>query len=287
MDPMHRAKQDYEKINIPNDLDRLVDESISQGRSLNKKVAMNKGLKIALGSFAGIFMVMLCLPAFASVAEDIPVFGSIFKSWHIESNETGAYIDASVPFLAEETEEETAAANEEIYSIIDGHIKELRAKADNTFNTEGSMTKEGIPESSIVDSYSLYADYEIMYQSEEAVSFVIYVENVDASVEHFNYYYTSDLNTKDEVTLMDLIEQNEISIDLINTEIKNQIEIKEAADENNLYFHDEDEFTTISEDQSFYINDQSQLVIVFDRYEIAPGYMGEQEFIIPVVVTLP
>ena len=34
-------------------------------------------------------------------------------------------------------------------------------------------------------------------------------------------------------------------------------------------------------DQNFYINDENQLVIVFDEYEVAPGSMGTPEFVIP------
>ncbi|MTL84275.1 DUF3298 domain-containing protein, partial [Turicibacter sanguinis] len=30
----------------------------------------------------------------------------------------------------------------------------------------------------------------------------------------------------------------------------------------------------------FYLNEQNQIVIVFDKYDIAPGYMGFPEFIV-------
>ncbi len=34
------------------------------------------------------------------------------------------------------------------------------------------------------------------------------------------------------------------------------------------------------EEQIFYFNAEGNLVIVFDEYEIAPGYMGAQEFVV-------
>lgn len=43
-------------------------------------------------------------------------------------------------------------------------------------------------------------------------------------------------------------------------------------------------FEKISKYQNFYINNESKLVICFDKYEIAPGYMGVQEFIIPAEI---
>lgn len=60
---------------------------------------------------------------------------------------------------------------------------------------------------------------------------------------------------------------------------------REAEDPDNRYFHGEDGvegFTSIADDQRFYLNGDGVPVVVFEKYEIAPGYMGEQEFeIIP------
>ncbi len=36
--------------------------------------------------------------------------------------------------------------------------------------------------------------------------------------------------------------------------------------------------------QNFYINKEGKFVISFDEYEVAPGYMGVQEFIIPTEI---
>jgi hypothetical protein len=40
-------------------------------------------------------------------------------------------------------------------------------------------------------------------------------------------------------------------------------------------------FDKISKDQNFYINPDGKLIISFDKYEVAPGYMGIVEFVIP------
>ena len=56
-----------------------------------------------------------------------------------------------------------------------------------------------------------------------------------------------------------------------------------AEDENLIYWADKDldlgfGFEQIKEDQNFQLNEQGQLVICFDEYEVAPGYMGLVEF---------
>ena len=43
----------------------------------------------------------------------------------------------------------------------------------------------------------------------------------------------------------------------------------------------EDEcFKQISGDQNFYLNEEYDLVIIFDEYEVAPGSMGMPQFVI-------
>ena len=61
-----------------------------------------------------------------------------------------------------------------------------------------------------------------------------------------------------------------------------------AADEMVSYFLDSDvpewDFQAISADTTFYVNENGKLVIVFNEYEVAPGYMGSVEFEIPTEV---
>ena len=52
-----------------------------------------------------------------------------------------------------------------------------------------------------------------------------------------------------------------------------------------VYFLDQEDtetnFKEIKADQNFYFNSSNDLVIVFDEYEVAPGSMGNPEFVIP------
>ena len=62
---------------------------------------------------------------------------------------------------------------------------------------------------------------------------------------------------------------------------------KRKTDEGISYFlkdEFEDSFKSIKADQSFYITDDNKLVISFDKYEIAPGYMGVVTFEIPTEI---
>ena len=46
--------------------------------------------------------------------------------------------------------------------------------------------------------------------------------------------------------------------------------------------HAPEGFTSIADDQRFYINEAGNPVLIFEKYEIAPGYMGQPEFEVPM-----
>ena len=78
---------------------------------------------------------------------------------------------------------------------------------------------------------------------------------------------------------------------IISDEIIKQMreQMKENGDEVQ-YFLDDSEisewnFKGITDDANFYFNEKNNLVFVFDKYEVAPGYMGVCEFEIPSDVT--
>ena len=70
-----------------------------------------------------------------------------------------------------------------------------------------------------------------------------------------------------------------------NKEVVRQIEERMASDGNQLFFGFEpngdgmaEGFTTVDETTQFYINENREVVLVFPKYSIAPGYMGIIEF---------
>ena len=40
-------------------------------------------------------------------------------------------------------------------------------------------------------------------------------------------------------------------------------------------------FQAVTPENNFYLNEKDELVIVFDEYEVAPGFMGVIEFTVP------
>ena len=70
---------------------------------------------------------------------------------------------------------------------------------------------------------------------------------------------------------------------IVDESVEKQIKERMENDENSSYFtKEEGGFSGIKDEyQDFYINENKKAVIVFQKYEIAPGYMGIQNFEIP------
>lgn len=134
------------------------------------------------------------------------------------------------------------------------------------------------------ESYSgIYMDYEVVMDTDTWFTLKINVSEIAGSGTQYQYYYHIDKTTGEIASLRDLFQENADYVTPISRNIKKQMQEVMAADESKIYWIDsEDEmgfqFEAIKEDQNFYLNDAGQIVICFDEYEVAPGYMGLVEF---------
>lgn len=101
----------------------------------------------------------------------------------------------------------------------------------------------------------------------------------------WNYYYTIDLATGERLLLKDIFEEGADYVTPISENIKEQMKQQMEEDDMNMYWLDQEveewNFKAISEDQTFYINENGNLVISFNEGDVAPMYMGVVEFEIP------
>ena len=104
----------------------------------------------------------------------------------------------------------------------------------------------------------------------------------------WNYFYTIDLKTGERLQLKDIFEEGSDYITPISEYIKEQMQAQMDADDMIYYWlNDEIEefnFKEISEDTSFYLNADNNVVISFNEGDVAPMYMGIVEFEIPMEI---
>lgn len=117
--------------------------------------------------------------------------------------------------------------------------------------------------------------YKIKQQSKDYLSFIVRGSQNWSSAYNETKYYNLDLRTGKYVILEEMLGDN--YVELANESIKKQISERQKAGES-FFEAEQGGFTGISEDANFYINKNNHPVIVFEKYEIAPGSSGEIAF---------
>ena len=122
-------------------------------------------------------------------------------------------------------------------------------------------------------------DYKITCNQKNLLSFQIMTNyQLNTSMQEYQTF-NLDLSSGRDITLQDLFGKD--YEDTINTSVRRQIKERTEQNENASYFDGAMGFQGIRKNQPFYIDDKGNVVIIFEKYSIAPGYMGTQEFQIP------
>ena len=270
MKNINDLKKEYMDIKIPENLDDVVKESI---KKVDRKSIVNKKIIGSAAVLAIIFGINIS-PAFADVVSDIPIVGNIVKlvtvkNYTLKKNNVEA--DIKVP-------------------AIEGlENKQLEENLNKEFIENGKkIYEELIEEFPSINNQMKYvgSDYKIKADNDSFLSIEIIKEEIQASSYTTKKHYTIDKNKQIVLTLPMLFEGDNY-IEEISNDIKAQMIENMKKDSNLIYFLESDEneevidsFDKIKENQDFYINNDGNLVICFDEYEVAPGYMGTLEFII-------
>jgi len=117
-----------------------------------------------------------------------------------------------------------------------------------------------------IRKYEAFAYYIVHYQKDDLLSLSVfyYRYTLGAHGHTLQRAYNFNLLNGEEILLNDILKEKKNYVDIINKEIKRQIELNPQK-----YFSKWSVFKSISEDQPFYLIDDG-LVVYFGLYEIAP-----------------
>lgn len=279
-------KNEYLDIPIPEELDFVVRKAIKENRSLKPKERSSFKKTIIAAASALIIMATVTVgintsPAFAETLSKVPIVGGIvkvltFKEYTLNDETFNA--DIKIPEISGLKDEELQKALNEKY------LEENEKLYQQFINDMEEMKKSGGGHLGVDSGYVIKTD------NDRILSVGRYVVNTVASSSTTFKYDTIDKKNEVLITLPSLFKDDSY-INIISENIKEQMIKRHKEDENMIYWvsgvEDEDLielFEKISKDQNFYINNDGKLIICFDKYEVAPGYMGVQEFIIPTEI---
>lgn len=276
---LERARARYQAQETPEELSLAVRAAIREGDRLRKhRRVLRRSLATALASCACFVLLVNGSPSFAQAVYEVPVLGSLARIFTVTEytiNDKERVIDVRLPALENTGHTDLEQKiNQEISTRVQAVIDEAEARARET--KEAYVATGGDP-----DDYMpviIDVDYEVKCQNDQYLSFVINKTETRASAYTEFYTYNIDLETGKELSLRDLLGPN--WMETVNTQVEAEI-ARRAQDPDNIYWTEEQGgFQGIEEDQPFYLNENGLPVVVFEKYEIAPGSMGSQEFVI-------
>ena len=274
---MNKFRNEYENIEIPDELEFLVRTTIKeQEKKMKRKNIINKSV-IAAAVAGVVFVGSINLSSEISYAlSEVPVLGSIvrvltFKTFELKDNNFDAQL--KTPAIEGLDSKLEAMLNEK-------YLDENQKLYDDFMKEIDEMKKADMDEAHM----GIASGYEVKTDTDKLLVIGRYVVNTAGSSSTTIKYDTIDKQNKLLITLPSLF-KDEAYIDIISENIKAQMK-EQMKDENNVYWLEDEmmgdeNFSKIDKNQSFYITKDNQLVIAFDKYEVAPGYMGNPEFIIP------
>lgn len=290
MGKLDEMKERYDQTDIPEELNVRIRQEIEmsrnkqaekrgKGRSRRIKVII-RSMEAAAAATCILFTAALNTSSvFAKEAGQLPVIGGLarvltFRSYETEKDDIAVSVEIpTIEMIAEDTGIAVDEINQEILARCEQYADEAlrRAEEYRTAFLETGGTQEEWAQHDI----KITVDYEIKQQNGDYLSFVVRgTENWTTAYSESNYY-NLDLKTGKMVTLKDMLGADYVEV--ANESIREQIAERQKAGE--VFFTaEEGGFAGISENAKFYINKNNRPVIVFEKYEIAPGSSGEIEF---------
>lgn len=301
-------KQEYREVQMSEEQIAVMKQRMSEAEKekrmkSNKKVMRNI---VAAAAVAAVFIVVPNTSAKAAYAmSNIPVIGKLvevvtFRDYKYESERQNA--DINVPELVAGGMENGADGTQMVTdteqgTAADTGVQENLKKTTEEINAEiQEITEEIVAafESGLKqeDGYQdVVVKSEVIATTEDYFTLKLICYQAAGSGVEWDYFYTIDLTTGERLTMADLFAEDADYITPISANIKKQMHEQMEADDMVMYWVDDEEvpeewnFHAITDETSFYLNENDELVIAFNEGDVAPMYMGTVEFVIPKDVT--
>ena len=288
------ARKRYEEIPIPAELSGRVRAAIVRSEEKRKSqrqriptVRIRRKHRI-WGTCAGMAAALVLVfttalntnTAFAEMAAGLPVIGAAariltFRSYERDEGDWKISVEIpSVEMIAKDTNGLDSALNQEIYDLCSQYADEAVERAREY--KKAFMETGGTEEEWEAHDINIHVGYEIKAQTEAYLSFAVQGTENWSSAYSETKYYNIDLKDNKMVTLADVLGHDYARI--ADESILRQMENMEEKEGIAFWSKSEGGFTGVTDKTVFYMNEKENPVLVFDKYEIAPGAYGKLEF---------
>lgn len=280
-DTMEELKARYLSVDIPKEGLQEMKKKIDMAKMEKKRRTRFQRIKMSGITVAAAVLAFVILPNtnadIAKAMSKMPVIGRIVDVVTIDKYKyEDEYSNANVEIPQISQAQGNSSNGNNVIEKVNKDMKDYTDILINQFNTDVKDYKEAHKELDIT--------WDIVTDTKEWFTLRINILEIQASgYEHYAFYHI-DKMTGEIAELNDLFVEGADYTKIISDNIKDQMR-SQMEKEEIVYFLDNDDsmvdnFKSIKENQNFYFNTDNELVIVFDEYEVAPGYMGSVEFVI-------
>lgn len=286
---LEKMKMEYENIEIPAELKKRVSMGIQQAKEENQWESGRKRycpiwVRSCAGAVAAMIAFVIVVNCNANIAyamEEIPVLGTIVKVVTLSTYQSKD-VDMSADIRTPKIEAEEDSGMKDAAQQVNKTVKEYTDEVIRQYKKDVEATN-GRGTENVTTDYEVITDNDVLFSLRVNTTIALNTSGVTIKIYHINK------KTGKMITLPDLFKDGVDYKKLLQDEVIRQMRQKMAQDENATYFVDEDipewKWEGITDNTNFYFNEAGCLTMVFDKYDIAPGYMGVCEFVIPKDVT--
>lgn len=272
-----------DKVEKSSELNYVVEQALLEGEKMRfeKKSSepQNKLIKVVFAVFCSVILMVNISPVFARTMYTVPLVGNIckfftFREYHFMDDIK--YVNIKIPeFVNTGKSELEKKVNREIRYFVDKEMKSSERDAKDYY--EAFIATGGKKED--FQPMGITIDYEVYCANRDIVSFSVLKWETTFSAYNSKIFYNIDMETGRYLTIKDYLGNDYIKIVLSG--IKNHLATWSSSDKE-LLWKDLDFKDLINEKTNYYIDENKNVVIVFDKYEIGVGALGEVE--IPIIV---
>lgn len=268
-----------QEIRAPEGLKERTLAAIEQGKEVVDMKQLRRKTRrriaaVVTGVAACFIVAVNTSPALALGLADLPAIGALVRIICVRSDfyqTADSTVSVQIPAVqGDQTDRVNALIEQQVQAYED------QAEADIAAYKDAFLATGGTEEEFAAKDIHVQVDYEIKYQTDAVVSFVLTgSQNWNANTVE-RHYYNLRLEDGSAITLKDLLGEN--WVEDANAQIKHQMDVHDGASEMKYFTPAEGGFQTVDENTNFYLNEQGQPVVVFAKYEVGPGALGEPEF---------
>lgn len=270
---LKKLKDQYIGVEVPDDEKNKLNEILEYAKIDRKRKRKKVIITRWMISVAALLLVVI-MPntneTLASSLKNIPLVGNIFSVITVRKYDE----DKNIKINMAKIDSNGDIKNKKTVEKLNNDIKKYTNKIVNQYKVD--LGSSGFSD--------LYMDYKIVINNDKWFTIAFTINETRASGYEFHRYYNIDKSSGKIVSLKDIFKEKSDYIKIISRIIKRQMKTCKCWLKDVVYFIKDrlflQDLNETSGNQNYYINNEGNIVIAFDEYEVGPGCTGAPKFVI-------